>query len=355
LIAYSLVILFDLDCLFSGYSSTLHHVAAVMKLPFSFLACLSYASANTQTVLDLGQQQAIINCKALATDGKTVNAIPDGVGGWNCVDCEGEAYTDSDGLVKCCVIGTKYTRDSTHPANGKCCPTGMSYTYDTVAAKGDCCPPGQTILGGVCTLTTPLQNMKPQEVHTKESCSSCGNGYVCSANGHLGIQYGHCYTMTDSNGKQIQRDEGYLYRQQDQSTDKTIGLTFRICNSTADCTQKQDQYVPENGFWFQLDQNGWRDGTSPGWMIFTSTWLLSMSTTWNTGGYPLANFTGYGTCFFGNCAISLQFGISDTSNLLGMASYGGEYLSRCLNLNSRRPYYYQEVPCNKEVNAWPGT
>lgn len=184
-------------------------------------------------------------------------------------------------------------------------------------------------------------------------CSGCGNGNVCSANGHLGIQYGHCYTMTDLNGNQIQRDEDYRYKQQGFSNDRTIGLVFRICNSTVDCTQKLDQYVPERGYWFQLDQNGWRDGTSPGWMIFADIWVLSMSKTWSTGGYPLANFTGKGSCFFGECAISLQFGIGDNPGLLGMASYGGGTLSRCSNPNSWRPYYYQEVGCNTEINAWP--
>jgi hypothetical protein len=260
---------------------------------------------------------------------------------------------DSDGLLKCCLGDTKHSADPIHPANGKCCPSGTSYIFDAISGKGDCCPRGQTFLGTTCMVATPPAHLNSPAPQIESSCSGCGYGNVCSGNGHLGIQYGHCYTMTDSNGKQIQRDEGYQYKQQGVSNDKTIGLVFRICNSTADCTQKLDQYVPEHGNWYQLDQNGWRDGTSPGWMIFTSTWVLSMSTTWNTQSYPLANFTGKGSCFFGNCAISLQFGRSDNSNLLGMASYGGGYLSRCSNPNSWRPYHYQEVACNTEINAWP--
>ena len=70
-----------------------------MWLPFSLLLCVSYATANTQVVLDLGQQQAIASCKALATDGKTVNAVSDGAGGWSCVDCEEEACESTNALA----------------------------------------------------------------------------------------------------------------------------------------------------------------------------------------------------------------------------------------------------------------
>lgn len=262
-------------------------------------------------------------------------------------------YADSDGLVKCCSAGTKHCTDPVHPTNGKCCPAGTSYSFDAIAGKGDCCPPNQTFLRTSCTAPTPLPRLNSPAVQIDSGCSGCGNGNLCSANGHLGIQYGHCYTMTDSNGKQITRDEDYRYKQQDYQNDRTIGLVFRVCNSTYDCTQKLDQYVPERGYWFQLDQNGWRDGKSPGWMIFRDTYVLSMAKSWGNDGQPYANFTGKGSCFFGNCAISLQFGISDTSGLLGMASYGGGTLSRCNNLNSWRPYSYQEVACNTEINAWP--
>lgn len=67
-----------------------------MRLPLSLLICASYASANTQIVLDTGQQQAIAICKALATDGRIVNAISDGEGGWDCVGCEGEVCKSTD-------------------------------------------------------------------------------------------------------------------------------------------------------------------------------------------------------------------------------------------------------------------
>ena len=81
------------------HSNSVHHVAAVMWLLFSLLLWGSYASANTQVFLDLGQQQAIANCKALATDGKFVNAVPDGEGGWNCIGCEGEACESTNKLT----------------------------------------------------------------------------------------------------------------------------------------------------------------------------------------------------------------------------------------------------------------
>lgn len=265
------------------------------------------------------------------------------------------ADADEEGLVRCCSSGTKYSTDAIHSSMGKCCPTGTSYTFDTTARMGECCPTGQVFVEAACRTLGPLAVSSPPILPMDSGCAGCGNGAVCSANGHLGIQYGHCYTMTDSNGRQIQRDEGYFYRQSSPSNDNNafIGLVFRVCNSTADCTQKQDQFVPERGNWFQLDQYGWRDGTSPGWVIFTNTWVLSMSTTWNYGGFPPANFTGKGSCFFGKCAISLQFGISDATAMTGMASYGGGLLSRCNNPNSWKPYYYEEVPCEKEINAWP--
>jgi hypothetical protein len=70
-----------------------------MWLPFILLVCASYASAKIQVVLDTEQQQAIATCKALATDGENVNAMPDGNGGWNCADCEGEVCKSANRLA----------------------------------------------------------------------------------------------------------------------------------------------------------------------------------------------------------------------------------------------------------------
>ena len=110
------------------------------------------------------------------------------------------------------------------------------------------------------------------------SCRSCGNGNVCSSSGHLGIRYGRCYTMKDTNSQEIRRDDGggaegallSKYIQADTPVNGVRGLVFRICYSTTSCTQKNDQYVPEGDHWFQLDEQGYRyeADSQPGWMVF---------------------------------------------------------------------------------------
>ena len=197
-------------------------------------------------------------------------------------------------------------------------------------------------------------------------CPSCGNGNVCSYYGNLGIRYGHCYTMKDTSGQEIRRDDGGAsegallskYTQADKEVTGPRGLVFRICNSTTNCNQKLDQYVPEGGYWFQLDEQGYRyeADPQPGWMVFlvnTYNMVVSPSPT-IPAFYTAANFTGKGTCIFGECAICLQFGASGTPGWLGMTTYLNDVIS-APNTRNCKQYYYEETNCIGPSSVAPKT
>ena len=60
--------------------------------------------------------------------------------------------------------------------------------------------------------------------YNQASCNKWPNDYVCACDGNLGIKYGHCYTMTDINGLQLNRDTGGTY----QSGGDIGNLIFRV-------------------------------------------------------------------------------------------------------------------------------
>lgn len=60
--------------------------------------------------------------------------------------------------------------------------------------------------------------------YNQASCNKWPNDYVCACDGNLGIKYGHCYTMTDINGLQLNRDTGGTY----QSGGDIGNLIFKV-------------------------------------------------------------------------------------------------------------------------------
>ncbi len=124
----------------------------------------------------------------------------------------------------CCMPETLWTVDLVNSKEGKCCPTGTAYSFDSVVGKGKCCPAGESFEGG------------------------------CPPTGTLGIRYGRCYTMSDFDGNQFTR--GFTDWNYSLGTQLVKSIVFRICANTDNCTSQQDQYVPEGGFWYHHDQTG---------------------------------------------------------------------------------------------------
>lgn len=184
-----------------------------------------------------------------------------------------------------------FSTDPKYPTEGACCAAGLSYSFNAGAGKGDCCAQGQRFVDGACRsppAPIPGPSTKPgcscHDGNTMnlnmQSCSDkiCPQDFVCACDGHLGIKYGHCYTMTDVNGLQLNRDTGGTY----QSGGDIGNLIFRVCTSTLhirsrsnsmskvcrttdDCTDSKGSLVPEKGSWYLEDQLGNRGTPGPSW------------------------------------------------------------------------------------------
>ncbi len=152
----------------------------------------------------------------------------DGV--WNCAVCAGTACkpipradtclfglkpnsplrsdTNPKTGVQDCCGGTKvFKTDSTATKEGACCDKEQVYSFDASSGKGACCASGETFTGGACQV--PKKESPPAavpDVPAKDSCAKCSSDFVCACDGALGIKYGKCYTMTDVNGLQLNRD-----------------------------------------------------------------------------------------------------------------------------------------------------
>lgn len=161
--------------------------------------------------------------------------------------------------------------------------------------------------------------------------------------------------MKDSGGNEIRRDTSIEYINQDTAASGERGIPFRICASSTNCSVSMDQYVPEGGNWFQLDEQGYRGDTtnSPGWVSMpaaVNSYLVVRSTSASPAPYILANFTGTGTCIFGDCAICIKFGS------FGLSSFSGGLGSAPITVPNTRqckPFYYEETNCIGPSNVAP--
>ena len=184
---------------------------------------------------------------------------------------------------------------------------------------------------------------------TAEEYKGYSRASVCPGpNVGIGLQYGHCYTMKDTSQRQIQRSD-YTYIM-DGTASGFKGLVFRICKSTQDCRLNAHEYVPLNGAWYQLDQLGFRDLPTSGWLGRSGfTWYL---TDIKDAGNLALNFNGTAVNIFGECAICLRLARQAYSTWMGTANYAGnDVLTLSLNPVSCRQFYYQETTCLTEAGA----
>lgn len=249
------------------------------------------------------------------------------------------------------MLDTHWTVDIKNPVEGKCCPTSTTYMFDPLTRNGDCCMPNQNFWGTACKFID--QPVKSEEsLGTANNCPTCGNGNVCSYNDQLGIRYGHCYTMKDSSNRELMRDESYYYKNADTSVEGHPGLSFRICLSSTNCTQNLDQYVPEGGSWFQRDDRGGNAYTGPSFVSNGGNfyYLVLGNPTYPTATPPV-NFTGKGTCIFGECSICVQFGNGNPSGFHGMARVPGYFIAAVSNPSTCVQFHYEETACSPAVNA----
>jgi hypothetical protein len=148
-------------------------------------------------------------------------------------------FRDTDpktGSRKCCDLGEKFITDPTYTSEGKCCESDTFFSFDPQVGKGDCCPQGQKFIEGGCRSPPPPPPQRPPpsdcnchgNTPPTSGCSDkdCPQDFVCACDDHLGIKYGHCYTMTDVNGLPLNRDVGGTY----QSGGDIGNLIFRVRN-----------------------------------------------------------------------------------------------------------------------------
>ena len=176
----------------------------------------------------------------------------------------------------------------------------------------------------------------------------CGRFGICPPPGTLGLQYGKCYTMVDTNRRPIQRlDTQYVM---DGTVNGFKALVFRICNSTSNCNQAQNEWVPEGGSWYQLDQMGYRDLPAPGWLGHSGyLWYL---TDIKDNPSQALRFTAKSTYILGGYALCLRLAAKAYGDWMGTANLGGaDALSIALNPNTCRPFYYESTTCLTEYGA----
>lgn len=198
--------------------------------------------------------------------------------------------------------------------------------------------PGQIFSGTECKSIDP--SVKANELlKAVDTCPSCGNGPACTYNGQLGIRYGHCYTMKDTSDMEITRDLTNSYMQAHKTVDGNRGLVFRICRSTTNCTEKLNEFVPEGGFWFQRDEKGPYD-SAPDFINIIGVLTAAPL-------YPPANFTGKGTCIFGQCAICVQL----ASPPYGLSRTSGYKILSVTNPSNCIHWQYEETNCIPAVHG----
>lgn len=124
------------------------------------------------------------------------------------------------GSMGCCELGSTFQTDAAAATTeGACCSHGQNFSFDTTSGKGQCCPSEHSFIGGSCR--APKFEMTE---YVTNSCPKVPNEFVCACDGNLGIKYGHCYTMTDINGLQLNRDLAGQY----QSGGDIGNLIFKV-------------------------------------------------------------------------------------------------------------------------------
>lgn len=199
--------------------------------------------------------------------------------------------------------------------------------------------PGQIFSGTECKSID--QSVKASELlNADDICPSCGNGPTCTYNGQLGIRYGHCYTMKDTSDMEITRDNTLYYLQAYKTVEGHRGLVFRICHSTTNCTEKLNEFVSEGDFWFQRDEKGVYEGSGPNFVNLVGGYLYAAAS-------PPANFTGKGTCIFGQCAICVQL----ASPPYGLSRIAGYKIVSTTNPSNCIQWQYEETSCIPAVHG----
>lgn len=129
------------------------------------------------------------------------------------------------GVQDCCTGKKLFKTDAVATKEGACCDKEQIYSFDSASGKGSCCASGETFTGGKCQV--PKKDPPPAtvpDVPAKDPCNKCSSNFVCACEGTLGIKYGKCYTMTDVNGLQLNRDVAGTY----QSGGDIGNLIFKV-------------------------------------------------------------------------------------------------------------------------------
>lgn len=191
----------------------------------------------------------------------------------------------------------------------QCCAEGHQWVGDAASGAGGCCPTGYTWNGGKCQAPTPPPVPAPKVPATPGDCvtqcptendAACGGSPVCGNAQNLGIEYGHCYILSFSDGTQFgaQRDGANSYAKGGYFQD----IPFAVCKSTADCSSAGP--VPHDGTFCLVDQVGrYGDPTSKlGWV---GSAVDGAHMAWTDQPASAAMFKGSAACTGGKCAVKL--------------------------------------------------
>jgi hypothetical protein len=240
---------------------------------------------------------------------------------------EGTTFTPApgtdewDGLGACCTEGQQIQEDQGHY---ECCPEGEIYTWDPATDTGKCAPP------------PPPPPPEPEK-------EGCDKATACPTAAGLGIKYGRCYTLQDTNGLQLGRElnpDVGIYR----SGGEVNNLVFRICYEAGDCKKNMGKQVGLADTWFMQDQIGRRDQQGAGWFGNSKP---HMGITPNAG--DAAEFVGAKYCFDGKCGICLRLfpdtGIDAPCPMPVGDGMDRTHLGASNNPASCKAYYFYETPC----------
>ncbi|KAI9729546.1 MAG: hypothetical protein M1834_006742 [Cirrosporium novae-zelandiae] len=305
---------------------------------FTFLASLIWAqrgAAYPDSQMSEEEKRYWKACTEADHTESTLFLTPNPRGGYKCETCVNEAQlfiNPKNNRRDCCPLDTFWSVDSIFTMQGDCCRGGMSFSFDSKARKGQCCKYGDIFK--VDPKTGSRECIKAPEPH-----GSCIKDYVCGFNGHLGLKYGHCYTMTDINGLQLNRNAEGIY----QSGGDIGNLIFRVCKSTENCDPDMKVYVPEGGSWVLQDQFGSPITNGPGW--FGGIQEQHMRITGDTEDAVRLTATAF--CMFGDCAHCLRLEGGDGISAIRPMGLGAPmaYIGAAQNPHSCKAYRFQEIQC----------
>lgn len=225
--------------------------------------------------------------------------------------------------AECCAADEKWSVDPVHIEKGKCCPLDTTYSFDYEVGNGGCCQSGKRFVESACTdptsrIAPPLSCLSPPST-PKCACPGSNTSH-CPSSGTLGIKYGHCYTITDLQGKPVTRSNdatppnayissGYWYFGGPWGY-RTI--PFRICENEDknNCTGNVGKDVSDGGSWFLLDQTGYYNQQIPdfvGVRPYGGGYFLSlMDSAVATDKPNIRRFTANIKCLFGKCSPCLS-------------------------------------------------